>query len=131
MRSIELLYHNGVLVSIWQSRDGEPRQYGKRETPANGYIAVRLLCPREEIPPALLERYSEMSRYLLDETRMTVSERIALKDEARYEHRRHSVKYTVTPLRLTGLLRDDTTRFMAIKEEREAAIRPAVVLNGR
>lgn len=116
-KTVEILYKNGVPVDKWESKEGEPRQYGRAETPSNGYVVVRVLCPLNELPPAFLEFGGDKGRLHLDEAKMSEDERQLFKDEVRYRFLNHAVKHTITKERLALLVADHSDEWEAYLEE--------------
>jgi len=103
----EILYHHGKPIDVREMRDGSPRNYGRGETPANGYVVVRILAAKKDIPPEFLETSYDGKRRL-NEAKMSVDEVALFKDSSRYTFLDHAVKHTITPQRL-ALICDDTT----------------------
>ena len=114
-KTSELLYNNCILIDKWESKNGEPRQYGKAETPENGYIAVRMLCVLKDVPVELLECGGGICRFPLDEAKMTVDEQQLFKDMNRYQWMAHAIKHTITYQRLAILCTDNTVAWEAKK----------------
>jgi hypothetical protein len=114
-KTVELLYSNGILVDIWESKKGEPRQFGRAETPENGYIVVRLYGRLKDVPPALLECDGKACRFPLDVTKMSADEQQLFTDMNRYQFKAHAIKHTITWQRLVKLCIDNTTAWEAKK----------------
>lgn len=116
-RTVELLYKNGILMDRWQSKNGEPRQYGCGEIPENGYIVVRVEGFLKDIPAELLECGGGFCRFLLDESKMSVDEVQLFKDKDRFQWKAHVIKHTITYQRLVKLCTDNTVAWEAKKAE--------------
>ena len=105
-----------------ESKDGSPRQYGKAETPANGYLVVRVIGGLKDIPPQFLEFGGGKARLKLNDAKMSADERELFKDEKRFTFLNHAVKHTITKERLAILVDDKSAEWEAyLDEQRDAA----------
>ena len=109
--TVEILYRQGVPIDIREMRDGLPRQYGRGETPARGYIAVRLSATLKDIDPEYLE-CSQGGKFHLNEALFTTDEKRRFKDQNRYQWKDHAIKHTITPHRLAQLCTDKRSEWL-------------------
>ena len=118
-KTVEILYKDGLPVDIWESMDGEPRQYGSCETPDRGYLVIRMFCEIKDLPVELTQFGFGSAKKLLDETLMSVDEKSLFKDAARFTWKQHTVKHTITPERLVKLVKNNTDDWDAVLTARK------------
>lgn len=130
--TVELLYQRGVLVDACEMKDGLPRQWGRAETPARGYVVVRIIGKLKDIPVQYLQRVPFASRMMLSEDLMSEEEKTLFKDKERFVHMDHAVKHTITVERLVKLCVDNTTAWetaATAMAQKQPIVRPEVALD--
>ncbi len=123
LKTCELLYLRGVLRDTWESKDGEPRQWGRKETPEYGYLVVRLQGKLKDLPLELTEFGWGSCKRWLNESHMSQDEKNLFKEKKRFKHMDHKVKHTITWQRLMALTDDNSSEWesvkLAVKENRK------------
>lgn len=116
-KTVELLFKNGILADVWESKNGEPRQWGRNETPDRGFVVVRMYGRRKDLPPEWRQFGGKHSRRRLLVEKLSDTERELLHDRSRYEPRSHRTKHTITLQRLNRITADCSDEWEAYREE--------------